>query len=91
MGIARVIMAFSGFPFNISTFPSNILSISIISHLKHLFDKYGIKKVKFNPTQMTAEHFFQFVQDIAQLCTYDIVKLMKSLKRKKYKNIKVQK
>ncbi len=47
------------------------------SDLKHLFDKYGIKKEKFNPTQMTAENFFQFVQDIAKFCKYDIVKLSK--------------
>ena len=47
------------------------------SSLKNLFNKYAIKKEKFDPTEMTAEKFFTFVQDIAKLCKYDIVKLSK--------------
>ena len=45
--------------------------------IKNLFNKYGIKKEKVEPTEMAAEKFFTFVQDVAKLCKYDIVKLSK--------------
>jgi hypothetical protein len=45
--------------------------------LKNLFNKYGIKKEKVEPTEMAAEKFFTFVQDVAKICKYDIVKLSK--------------
>jgi hypothetical protein len=45
--------------------------------LKNLFNKYGIKKEKVEPTEMAAEKFFTLVQDVAKICKYDIVKLSK--------------
>ena len=43
--------------------------------IKELFNKYAIKKEKVDPTEMTADKFYAFFQEIYNLCNFDIVKL----------------
>jgi hypothetical protein len=45
--------------------------------IKELFNKYAIKKEKVEPTEMTADKFYTFFQEIYNLCNFDIVKLGK--------------
>ena len=45
--------------------------------LKAIFNKYGIKRELIDPSEISAEKFFNLVSDIANLCKYDLVKLSK--------------
>ena len=49
----------------------------ILKEIKELFNKYAIKKEKVEPTEMTADKFYTFFQEIYNLCNFDIVKLGK--------------
>ena len=45
--------------------------------LKAIFNKYGIKRELIDPSEISAEKFFNLASDIANLCKYDLVKLSK--------------
>jgi hypothetical protein len=45
--------------------------------IKKIFNKYAIKKDNSEPMEMTAEKFYNFFADVANLCKYDLIKLNK--------------
>ena len=45
--------------------------------LKNLFNRYAIKKEYSEPNLMTAEKFLSFTNDVAYVCKYDLVRLIK--------------
>ena len=45
--------------------------------LKNLFNRYAIKKEYGEPNLMTAEKFLSFTNDVAYVCKYDLVRLIK--------------
>ena len=45
--------------------------------IKRIFNKYAIKKENNEPTEMTAEKFYNFFADVSNMCKYDLIRLNK--------------
>ena len=45
--------------------------------IKRIFNKYAIKKDNNEPTEMTAEKFYNFFADVSNMCKYNLIRLNK--------------
>ena len=52
--------------------------------LKKIFNKYAVRKDNSDPMEMSAEKFYNFFNDVSNMCKYDIIKLNKGDVRTDY-------